>query len=220
MFQNSTLNPIVKDFLDKADLGFTDLMVEEFDITKETLPSNMPDKLKEKLIIDLKGKKGYNIVSIHNKYDKNHNVSGTEFFPFEKYESEGTKKYFRLAGPVIDTLQHGKVLVIDELDARLHPALTTAIVQLFNSNETNKKNAQLLFATHDTNLLNSCTFRRDQIWFTEKDYGESTILFSLAEYKTEDGMKIRKDEAYEKNYIAGRYGAIPFIGDFTNIFTE
>jgi len=67
MFQNSTLNPIVKDFLDKADLGFTDLMVEEFDITKETLPSNMPDKLKEKLIIDLKGKKGYNIVSIHNK---------------------------------------------------------------------------------------------------------------------------------------------------------
>lgn len=220
MFQNPNLKPIVKEFLDKADLGFTDLMVEEFDITKEKLPTGMPDSLKEKLIIDLKGKKGYNLVSIHNKYDKNHKVSGEEYFPFEKYESEGTKKYFRIVGPVLDTLQHGKVLVIDELDARLHPSLTTMVVQLFNSKVTNKKNAQLLFATHDTNLLNSCTFRRDQIWFAEKDYGEGTTLFSLAEYKTQDGLKVRNDEAYEKNYIAGKYGAIPFVGDFSNIFTE
>ena len=103
------------------------------------------------------------------------------------------------------------MLVIDELDAKLHPLITTHIVSLFNNPNTNSKNAQLLFTTHDTNLLNSDSFRRDQIWFTEKDNTEQTDLYSLYDFNLPDGSKVRNDSNLEKNYIRGRYGAIPFI---------
>lgn len=101
------------------------------------------------------------------------------------------------------------ILVIDELDVRLHPFITRFIIQLFHSKQTNPKNAQLIFATHDTNLLTNKLFRRDQIWFTEKDQYGATDLYSLVEYKN-----VRKDASYEKDYIAGKYGAVPFIRNF------
>ena len=81
-------------------------------------------------------------------------------------------------------------------------------------------NAQLIFATHDTNLLNYGCFRRDQIYFTEKNRFEATDLYSLVQYRENDGSKIRNDRSYEKDYIEGRYGAIPFVGDFTNLITD
>jgi len=126
-------------------------------------------------------------------------------------ESEGTKKIIDLAGPVFDTLIAGKILMVDELDAKLHPLLTREIVSLFNNSGTNPNHAQLLFATHDTNLLSADLFRRDQIWFTEKDEFEQTDLYNLVEFKLPDGTKVRNDSNLEKNYIRGRYGAIPFI---------
>src|SRR6185295_16753804 len=97
----------------------------------------------------------------------------------------------------------------DEIDARLHPILTCAIIQLFNRPETNPKHAQLIFTTHDTNLLGSELFRRDQIWFVEKSRRGESTLYSLVEYK------VRNDAAYEKNYIEGRYGAIPYLGSLS-----
>ena len=125
-------------------------------------------------------------------------------------ESHGTQKLFAIAGFIVDALDDGSTLFIDELESQLHPMVTKQIVKIFNSKETNKKNAQLIFSTHDTNLLSE--LRRDQVWFTEKDkYGDSH-LYSLVEYKNP-----RKDASLEKDYIKGKYGAIPFIGDFTTI---
>ncbi len=95
--------------------------------------------------------------------------------------------------------------------------MTQAIIRLFNQPELNPKNAQLIFATHDTNLLSGKLFRRDQIYFTEKDQYGATSLYSLVEYQEEDGTKIRKDRSFEEDYIKGRYGAIPFIGDLSKI---
>lgn len=121
-----------------------------------------------------------------------------------------------MAGYILFTLKFGLPLVVDELDAKLHPLLTKKIIEMFHSPEINKKGAQLIFATHDTNLLGCDCFRRDQIWFTEKDEKEQTDLYSLVEFR--DGWcKVRNDRNYEKDYIQGRYGAIPFIGDFSNL---
>ena len=122
------------------------------------------------------------------------------------------RKYFSLAYPIIDALDNGKRLIIDEFDSKMHPLLTCKIIALFNSKETNPKNAQLIFTTHDTNLLSANTFRRDQIWFTQKDRYGATELYSLAEYK------VRNDASFEKDYLSGKYGAIPIVGDLTRLF--
>ena len=132
-------------------------------------------------------------------------------------ESSGTNKIFDLSGYIVFTLKYGLTLVVDELDAKLHPILTQSIITLFNNPETNTKNAQLIFTTHDTNLLGANLFRRDQIWFTEKNNFEATDMYSLLEFKDEDGNTIRKDRSFEKDYIRGRYGAIPYISNFQEI---
>ncbi len=146
------------------------------------------------------------VSTLHRRYDGDPPGGSLAVLDLDTHESEGTKKLFALAGPILKVLRDGSVFIIDELDARLHPLLTEAIIRLFNSNETNPNNAQLVFTTHDTNLLTNKLFRRDQIWFTEKNKVGATDLYSLAEFK------VRNDASYEKDYIAGRYGAIPFIG--------
>lgn len=150
----------------------------------------------------------------HPKYDANGKQTSMELFDMEKHESEGTNKLFALAGILLDTLRIGKILLIDELDARLHPLITRELICLFNSNETNPHNAQLIFTTHDTNLLSSKTFRKDQIWFTEKNNKDATDLYSLVEYE------VGKNASFESDYIMGKYGAIPFIGNFKELIGE
>jgi uncharacterized protein len=145
------------------------------------------------------------IETTHQKFDKNKQPISLEIFNLLSDESEGTQKIFLLIGLLVSTLKYGKVLIIDEFDARLHPLMSRSIVELFNSNETNPHNAQLIFMTHDTNLLSNKIFRRDQIWFTEKDRYGATDLYSLAEYK------VRNDASFESDYIKGKYGAIPYI---------
>ena len=137
-------------------------------------------------------------------------MAGSTIFDIDE-ESEGTKKLIELSGPIFDTLSNGTVLWIDELDAKMHPLISQHIVELFNNPQTNPLNAQLIFSTHDTHLLSSKLLRRDQIWFTEKDKMEQTDLYNMMEIELPDGSKPRSDSNYEKNYIAGRYGAIPFI---------
>lgn len=151
--------------------------------------------------------------TIHHSYNNEGDVTGEIRFPMKGYESSGTNKLFDLAAIVVGVLKFGYQLVIDELDSKLHPLLTQHIISMFNDPEKNPKGAQLIFATHDTNLLNVKTFRRDQIWFTEKDPTEATDLYSLVEFKEPDGTKIRNDRSFEKDYIKGRYGAIPYIKD-------
>lgn len=153
------------------------------------------------------------VLIIKNTYEDKTKIGSIPFF-LSLDESEGTRKYFYILGPVIDALEDGGILVVDELDSKLHPNLVCKIVSLFNSKEFNKNNAQLIFNTHDTNLLSSGLFRRDQIWFTNKNkYGEAK-LYSLADFKSDE---VRKTEHFEENYIMGKYGAIPFLGFFDNL---
>ena len=152
------------------------------------------------------------IVTTHKQYDDGGKEVNDVSFAFNSNESEGTIKYFSLAYPIIDALDHGKRIIIDELDSKLHPLLVKSIVALFNDAKTNPKGAQLLFTAHDTFLLSAGLFRRDQVWFTQKNSFGATEFFSLAEFK------VRSTSPFEKDYLLGRYGATPIIGDIEKIF--
>ena len=128
-------------------------------------------------------------------------------------ETNGTRKMFHLFDFFMDALKFGMVLFIDELDAKLHPLMTRYIINLFNKEETNIGNGQLIYSTHDTVNLNNDTFRRDEIWFAEKDKDGISKIYSLSDYKIND-TKVRNDATYNKDYLSGRYGAIPVLEDF------
>ena len=133
-------------------------------------------------------------------------------------ESNGTMKMFHLFDFLMDTLRNGRVLFVDELDAKLHPLLTRYIINLFHNSEKNIGNGQLIYSTHDTVNLNKETFRRDEIWFVEKDKNGVSELYSLSDYIIEDkngnAKKVRNDATYNKDYLTGRYGAIPVLEKF------
>ena len=135
-----------------------------------------------------------------------HRVEGREYQFEMAEESAGTQLFFSLSGPLLDILERGRLLIVDELDSSLHPLLVQRIVDLFQSPETNPKGAQLVFTTHDVSLLDSQKMRRDQVWFTEKDNDQVSHLFPLLDFSP------RKGEALEKNYLGGRYGGIPILG--------
>lgn len=154
------------------------------------------------------------LLSVHSQYDDNGNKTADISFSFTKNESDGTLKYFSLAYPILHTLDTGGRLVIDEFDSKLHPLLTEHIISLFGNIETNPRHAQLIFTTHDANLLSSHLFRRDQVWFTQKDRYGATELYSLAEYK------VRSNSHFEKDYLAGKYGATPIIGNISTVLNK
>lgn len=219
MLEDKNTRPLLLDFYKKLDLGFDDISTDKKPFDPKELPGDIPESLVKQLITDLEGAFRIDIKTIHKKYDAKNKLAGTVEFDMRSQESSGTNKLFNISGPVFDVLNDGGVLVIDELDASLHPLLTLAVTRLFNSADFNQKNAQLIFATHDTNLLNYGNYRRDQIYFVEKNkYGVSE-MYSLVEYK-EEGKTIRKDRSFEKDYIEGRYGAIPFIGNLSNVIKE
>jgi len=134
-------------------------------------------------------------------------------FDLENDESAGTKKAFELAGPLVESLAMGDVVVVDEFDARLHTLLAKQLIELFQDPRTNPRDAQLVFASHDTNLLTRTLLRRDQLWFVEKSRKtHASDLYSLAELRLEDGKGVRNDARFESDYLRGKYGAIPFFG--------
>ena len=139
----------------------------------------------------------------------------TKNFEFDEMESAGTRKLFDMAGPIFDTLNSGSVIVIDELDAKMHPLISQELVSLFNDPNRNLNCAQLIFSTHDTNLLSIHLLRRDQIWFTEKDAQERTDIYNMMQIVLPDGSKPRGDGNIGRNYINGRYGGIPYISQYT-----
>lgn len=201
----------IKHFFKQLQLGFIDVITKERNFDINELPNDMPKELKDKLAQELKGKKLVSVFSTHGIYDDEGQLVETSTFPFEEMESDGTQKLFDLAGPIFDTIKNGSILVIDELDAKMHPLISRELVALFNNPEQNPLGAQLIFTTHDINLLSSKLLRRDQIWFTEKDQQERTDVYSLRDIVLPDGTKPRGDGNLERNYIKGRYGAIPYI---------
>jgi hypothetical protein len=203
----------ILELLKVADLGIQDISLEILDVSK--LPKEMPQALKEiisKKVKDEDAEFISDVLATHKKFDGNKKPVGDIKFSMENEESSGTKKFFALTGPILDSLENGYVLVVDELDSKLHPNLVCKLVSLFNSVEHNPNNAQLIFNTHNTNLLGAGLFRRDQIWFTEKDRIGVSKLFSLADFA------VRKHENFEDNYIQGKYGAIPYLNAFENLF--
>jgi AAA15 family ATPase/GTPase len=201
---DSVKKKFILNFLKNADMGIDDMNTVE--ITHENLSDNLEDEVKEDL------KKGKIIVSSRKKYNAELKSEGKSDFSFGMQESEGTKKMFELSPFIYKSIKEGTPLFIDEFDSRFHPLLTKKIVELYNSAEN--KTAQLIFTTHDTNLLSSNLLRRDQIDFVEKDKYGASHLYTLVEIKG-----VRNDASFEKDYIQGKYGAIPFLGDFTNLIT-
>ena len=126
-------------------------------------------------------------------------------------ESTGTLKMFALYLELQEVLERGSVFFIDELNARLHPLLVRNYLLTFLNPEINTNHAQLVFTTHGTWQLSNQLLRRDEIWFVEKDERGVSTLYSLADFVDEDGSRVRKDESYEKNYLIGKYGAIPTL---------
>ena len=135
---------------------------------------------------------------------------GIDISKFDDDASEGTKKLFSYAGRILECINHGGTMIIDEFGSTLHTLLTKAIINMFNSKEN--KSAQLCFVVHDTNFLDTDLLRRDQIYFVEKNSKAETIIYSLAEIKA-----VRNDASFEKDYIKGKYGAIPFVKNLNSI---
>lgn len=201
---------IIEKLLTKADLGIKgiDIFQLELDDVLDNVDPNVlaPDKIKE--IFENK-KTLKSIVTLHESY-KNNELSSFIRMPIST-ESDGTIKYFNLLGTIVGALKNGTPIIIDEFDARLHSLMIQTIVKLFNSNKINT-NAQLILTAHNPVLLDKNLLRRDQIYFIEKDKYGASHLYSLLDYKA------RKQEPYYKNYLDGRYGAIPMIGDIEEAF--
>ena len=186
-------------FLNEADLGIDDLRVTKESFNQKNLPQGMSDNVKQVIIKEMEGKELYTTITVHQSAE-----GETIEFDLEE-ESDGTRKIYALAGPFLDSLERGHVVFIDELPDNLHPALVKFLVGLFNNKRTNPGNAQLVFTTHETHILNQTILRRDQIWFCEKDKTRATKVLPLSDFRP------RTRENLEAAYLSGRYGALPYV---------
>lgn len=197
------------EFLKEADFTMKKLVTENKEVSKEEFEKFFPPQLRELVTT---GKSKFFLrkaQTIHPKYDEKNNEIEEVQFDFHTQESEGTKNMLGLSLLFIDSLKEGKTLFIDELNTSLHPFLCRFVLKKFNSKE-NRHNAQLIFTTHDVSLLDNEIFRRDQIFFVEKDKYGASSLFSL------EDLGERKDLSYRKRYLEGRYGALPYIKSIEN----
>lgn len=177
---NSVAKKQVEEFLSYADLGITDFKVTE-------------------------GKSSY-LPDIEFGHRNSESNKKTYFDIYE--ESAGTRRLFNMLGPVLIGLHYGGIIFLDEIQSSLHPLLSHKLLELFNNPEKNKKNAQLIFTTHDTTLMDKDFMRRDQIWFVEKDAAGASHLYPLLDYSP------KQNESLSKGYLEGRYGAIPVFGEW------
>lgn len=217
----------IMDFLAGADLGIADVRVQPIKHESD-LPANLPTALRERLAEALTEKDGLILggtKTVHRRYDTDGNRLGTVEFDMEE-ESSGTQKYFALSGPILETLRQGSILVVDELESKLHPNLVQQIVALFHSPDTNPHNAQLIFNTHDSNLLDADSpeggrlqplLRRDQIWFVKKDRYGASSLYALSDFKTDT---VRKGDDYREKYLQGRFGAVPYLNQYAEVVSQ
>lgn len=208
--KNPKMADKMKDLMVAVISGLVDIVASEKIVSAKEV-QNMPDKFKELLFKENSQIAERSIKFLHRKYDKDGKESKGELFDFFAEESDGTQQMFALAAPFVDTLENGKVLFIDEIDASLHPMLCQYLISIFNSKEKNPNNAQLVFTTHDISLLNEEFLRRDQIYFTDKNDNGVTELFSLSD------ISERKGVDFAKRYLEGRYDALPYIADYEDL---
>jgi len=196
---NEIKTRILSDYISKADKGIIGISIKEKEIGDDFL-KDAPKEIRDLLI----EQERRDVETIHFGWDK----EGKEIsIPFNlSEESNGTRKLFSWAGPFVDVLNNGRLLLIDEFENSLHPLLVRYLIGIFNNSEYNKNGAQLIIVTHSPYLLHPDVLRRDQIWLADKNSIQSTELRSLYEYR------VRKYENIEKGYLAGRYGAIPNLG--------
>jgi AAA15 family ATPase/GTPase len=209
----------IRKYIIALNLNILDLDVLTKDFDEAQLPANMPESMRSQLVGSLQGKRIFSVQTTHRIYDQEGKPTArTRTWKLDDRESSGTQKALHLSGPVLWALANGGVLIIDEIEAKMHPLMTLNTISTFLNKESNPNGAQLLFATHDTNLLTYAKLRRDQITFAEKNAWEGTELYALSdfEYLTRSGTtsKARPDEDKEKRYIEGRYGAVPAFENF------
>ena len=194
----------IMQFLKTADMDIEDIEVEleEFDANK--LPKDMPSDIKIELEKRMSGME----IPKETKFLHLNNLNEKIALDYND-ESDGTRKLFSFIGPWLDSLENGNVLLIDELHDNFHPLMVKYLIEMFHNNEMNKSNAQLIFTTHETSVLNQDIFRRDQIWFCEKQ-NSATTIYPLTDFSPRKGV-----EDLEKGYLSGRYGALPFFKDIS-----
>lgn len=210
-------NEVVKDVLDWFEHGVKFL---NYGNPVQELGMMISDSEKiKKLMLEMIQEMSLDIVDFYiEKTDRGlirvytkHIVDGYEAELNLSDESSGTRKLFGLLPFIASSLVYGATLVIDELDAKIHPVLLRYIIMLFNNMEVNKNGAQLIFTSHDLSTMNSEVFRRDEIWFVAKGNAQNSKLYSLVEFKNDKGKSIRKDARYDKQYLEGMYGADPYL---------
>lgn len=191
-----------------ADTGIDNVV--RLELTKDNLPKDAPPEI----MTEIENNKNFSIIlTEHKRYTKNLKKAKNAAFIMAGHESEGSKKMFEISPFIIKALETKSPLIIDEFDARFHPLLTKKLVELFNSKSNT--GTQFIFITHDTNLLRANLLRRDQICFVEKDKYGGSHFYTLADFKG-----IRNDASFDKDYISGKYGAIPFLGDFNALIED
>lgn len=182
-------------FLQAADLAVSDLRVTEREITEDMIPKDMPSEVRKLFL-------GERVDDVHLVHQ---DPGGRPVELGLDEESDGTQKMFALAGPWIDVLENGRVVVVDELHDNLHPMLVRHLVERFHDPALDS-DAQLVFSTHDTSILSQEVFRRDQVWFCERNARHETALVPLSDFRPRKGL-----ENLERGYLAGRYGAVPYL---------
>ncbi|MDD4529208.1 MAG: ATP-binding protein [Bacteroidales bacterium] len=193
--KDSSYKNKILDFIKSADINIEDFKTEQIKINP---PQIFNEEARMQMPTELT-----NIKTIHKKFDKNGKLDSSVVFDLNSNESSGTQRLVFLSAPIIDTLEKGKVLFVDEMDISLHPLLLKKIIKLFNNKVTNPKNAQLIFNSHNTLMLCNELFRRDQIWFIQKNKYGASELYSLDDYS------VRSNSSFEKDYLLGKFGAIP-----------
>ncbi len=193
-------------FADFAIQDISSKTLSEEDITDE-MSAEMREFLRDK-ILNEKAEIYTKSETTHHKYDASNKIIGNTTFSMDEDESHGTQKYFYLSGPILDTLESGGILFVDEFDARLHPNLVLKLFSLFNDQKLNKQGSQLIITSQNSVFLRSELLRKDQLWFVEKDRFEAAHLYSLSDFKAQ---KVRANENFETNYLKGKYGAIPYL---------
>ena len=200
------LYELVESFLQEADLGICGLNVRKEEIAEPKFVTEMPEGVRDAFLKDFKDRLAIKVEMLHKDTKTGKKVT----LPIHE-ESDGTRRFFELSGPWLEAVVTGMTVFIDELETSLHPLLTRELIKFIQNPAHEGTGAQLVFSTHDTTLLDPELFRRDQIWFTEKDRGAATQLYSMSDYKE---RKPRKGEAMQRGYLAGRYGAIPILKAF------
>lgn len=210
-------NEVVKDVLDWFEYGI-DFLNYGNPIEELRMAVSNSEDVKQ-LMLDMIQEMDLDIVDFRVVEDENdridvytkHLVDGYETELNLLEESSGTRKLFGLMPFIAGCLLTGTVLVIDELDAKIHPVLLRHIIMMFNDMSINKKKAQLIFTSHDLSTMNNEVFRRDEIWFVAKGNAQNSKLYSLVEFKNEKGESVRKDAKFDKQYLEGKYGADPYL---------